>query len=287
MISPINEESILKNNIIMLLDDPINNNSKYLNMSLDELNKELEKKTSLLNIITHEQYQKIYDLQDKKLKQNCNFVSLKHKILKQNKKIKEMNQIIKEQEDLLNQEEDEDDAEEKMDFSSVNKSPSLTYKSYNYSPKINSSGDKLIFNRSPVNSNLNGDLNEEEAIKLAIANSEKMSNDVIDIPFQEVQHEGSKSKSPYLEKIVIIRKPFENRYDHLENRPEEANDKILDDLYELLTSRNFDKIKEFLSDGEIPLKVVQWIRQLNYDGNSFKQLLVSKSNYIHKCLRTD
>ena len=265
----------LKYGIIKLLDNNIDINPSYLDMSLEDLNKQLEIKTASFNDITHAQYQRIYDMNSFPKLRIDEKTIINYKLLKNNIELEKMNELIRKQtEEILY-------LQNELESSNLSKSPSSlvdyendrnsisskspsTYQPYNYSGKLSNFPNQHFSNE---------DYDEEDReLQNAISKSQQESNRIIDDPFN---------------KLDEIRKKSEDRYKHLEHRPEEATDEILDELYDLLVERNFNKIKELFSSSKIPLIVIQWIRNLNYGGSSFKQMLVSKSINIHKCLRDE
>lgn len=148
-----------------------------------------------------------------------------------------------------------------------------------------------IINNAQQIKSVNGMLNEDDAVLLAIKESESLANAPLDKPFKQVVI--TSTTDPFEEvdvEIITIKKlPWRersDRYQHLKDRPSGATDEILDKIYDYLLNRDFDSVKVMLTS-EVNTEVVRWIRLLSYDGSSFKQMMVTKSHFIHKAFCGD
>lgn len=256
MISPYDLE-IEKRCAIIDLIDPLKINQTYAIMSYEELTKELEKKTTSVNEITHETYQKIYDLPVSGIGRGNELAIMKYKLTKREHEIDHLEQLLRDKEEELLIRELELNKKEKRsktpERKGINSSSPSSYQSY-------------IFNRS--HNLYNGDMNEETALNEAIKQSEKISSDIIDLPF----------KTP-IDEIKSL--PTKREY---KDKPSDVSEDILNEIYTLLLNRNFDDVKVLLSGNTISPNSVKWLRNLSYNGETLKQMLISKPDYIHKCI---
>lgn len=142
---------------------------------------------------------------------------------------------------------------------------------------------------------VNGELNADEAERLAIKESEILANAPLDAPFTRVSHTPKNDEDPF-DKVDVeinatkIRKltwrERDDRYDQLKDKPIGATNEILDRIYDYLLARDFEAVKIMLTT-ELNTEVVRWIRLLSYDGSNFKQMMVTKSHVIHKVFSGD
>lgn len=305
----VKSEAEIKSNIIDILD-PARLSTEYGSMSLDELKKVLENRTKMVKVITHESFQEIYDMPSPGNIDTNELVLLKQRILNQNSMIEELRNIVLEKERELTL--------IRMEIDNLNKTKSYkneVYEAGSYAayiaakeaeengeeppiiieppkpkPYVDYTPNKRIFDTSIFNhvlssNSYNGDISEQEAIKMAIKESEKEAVKSIDLPFQRAT-ESEKEEDHF---DIIDEKPIEMNvskpanWDHLKSRPTSLTDEMLEELTALLINHEFDKVKAKLSNEYTP-EVTRYIRELRYDGSSFKQMLVSKSIHIHKAI---
>lgn len=306
-------ENRMQENILDLLD-PFRVNKEYASMNFKNLKEELDNKTNSLSDITHEDYFKIYSLPISGINKSDEISLIKYHLEKENIETKHLRDLLKAKEDeLILRElelerrekkrgskspllrENEHETNENLQKGRLSGSPS-SYQSYSYRTRINTHVDseekntlksENIGSSSPIISELyNSNLTDEEALILAIKESESIANEIIDAPFREKECT-TISQQEQKTKITAesLKAEGKSPYYMLENRPEGATDEILDNLYELLINKKFAEVKTFLANKELPLNVMQWIRQLQYQGNTLKQMLLTKPPYIHRCLR--
>lgn len=301
-------EARMHENILDLLD-PLRVNKDYSSMDFKKLKEEMEKKTNSLTDITHEDYFKIYSLQTHGINKSDEVSLLKYHLEKRNSELEHLKDLLKAKEDELILREIElerrerkkgskspivrDNSEEIFEPLQKNKlgaSPS-SYQPYVYKTKLNPVPEEKkieeIETNPIVEESFNANLTDEEAFLLAIKESEKLANEVIDAPFRELDNKPITHQKTNTNKITVdtLKAEGKSPYCMLEKRPEGATDEILDKLYNLLIERDFVEVKNFLANKELPLNVMQWIRQLQYQGNTLKQMLLTKPPYIHRCLR--
>lgn len=247
------EENTLCEKILDLLD-PFRINKEYASMNLDKLKDELDRKTNCLYEVKNEDYFKIY--QNEKVRASDN-----------QKKSKSLIE------------------EEIIQKGRLSASPS-SYQSYTYKSRINTTPVfKIEDQQSPNTLNsYNADLTDEEALILAIKESEDIANEIVDGPFRDKKENVTVEK---LNKITAesLKEEGKSLYCMLKNRPVNVSDELLDELYKMLVERDFNAAKKFLANKDLPLNVMQWIRQLEYEGNTLRQMLLTKPSYIHRCLR--
>jgi len=69
------------------------------------------------------------------------------------------------------------------------------------------------------------------------------------------------------------------------DKPSDVTEEQIDELYSLLINRRFDQVKIFLGSEKLSPNATRWFRNLSYKGETLKQMLLSKPEYIHKCIR--
>ena len=294
------DDFITRERMINILD-PLRKSSAYATKTLDELQKEVEKSTLGLKDITHEKYFEIYDLSGSEKKRDLEVSRIR--VMKKEAEISDKEKFLIEKEnELITRELELNKKEKRFGYRSpaqditfeqntnitetqnnkIVKSPS-TYQPYNYMGRVEKTN---ISNDVPLSYQIaNGNLTEEEAIEIAINRSSELKESILDDSFKKLD-------SNTEDKVISIKSIPSNSipirgYDHLSNRPSEATDEILDKCYEYLSKRDFENFKKYLSSDEIPLKVTTWIRNLDYEGTTLKQMLINKPSYIHKCLRDE
>lgn len=312
-------DNIKKNEIqsrmeIIGIIDPLRLNPTYNTLSVEQLKAILNKKTNSLADITHEQYQAIYDLSIDMPSRSNEIAILEYRISNLNLKVKELTETNEKlEEELLKtqlelermkktkipkvhhepgsfeayvQEQDNEMLGIKRSNSLGGNSPHnnrLTYPNYSgYTP--GRTNIQTIFANANISNSINGSLNEQDAIRQAIKESENLANKDLDETF-------TKSSSNDETPVIIDNKPIpwrqrEDRYQHLKDKPISVTDETLDKIYDFLLLRDFDSVKQMLNS-ELPTEVVRWIRLLSYDGTNFKQMMVTKSHCIHKVFSQD
>lgn len=138
-------------------------------------------------------------------------------------------------------------------------------------------------------SSYNGFIDEKEAINHAIRESEKDAEKIIDAPFERTPGDtdpfniiDSKFQDEEKNEDDDKKERSKYKYSHLSNRPTALTDSMLDELVDILISKQFEKIKPLLSSW--PVECSGYIRLLTYGSETFKQMMVSKSMNIHRCI---
>lgn len=289
---------------IISIIDPLKKNSEYCTMTIDQLNEILKKKTNNLGNISHDQYQSIYDLPVDMSSRSTEIAILEFRISNLTFKLKELSDINGNLEEELIKSHVEIEKLKKIKTSknatpepgsfaafvenqeneafNGSKSPSNRQEYPSYTPRrITEFPDQKLF--APINNfkTVNGNLNEQDAILLAIKESEILANKPLDTPFNG---ESSSNTKPISNTIPW--RENDNRYQNLKDRPSGATTAILDRIYDYLILRDFDSVKTMLNT-ELSPEIVRWIRSLSYDGSNFKQMSVTKSLSIHKVFYGD
>ena len=299
-------ESRKKQQIIELLD-PSGIDQSLLTLDFEKLKKEMDRRTNCLIEIKHEDYFDINDILISGMNRDDEFALAKFHLNKKEDDIKKLSLMLREKEDELYLRERNINILERKSKSpsktkiesefeqdnKINSSPSL-YQPFLYRiENKNVQSEQLITSTiidslglSP-GSTINGSLTEEEAILKAIQQSEKEANDVIDRPFEESQSRITEIKTILSNKITAesLKAEGKSPYYMLQNKPENVTDELLDDLYKMLVDRNFSSVKEFFANKELPVNILRWIKTLKFNDTTLTQMLLSKPNYIHKCLR--
>lgn len=253
---------------IIDLIDPLKLNSEYSTKSLDDLMKELDEKTRALITITHDSYQKIYDMPSSKMSKTNELTILKYKLSKKEDELNEMEHLLRvKEEELLLREINMGRRLESKSPISVGRSsasPSM-YQPYNYMRTPNRFS--VEEESSPIF--INGDFSEQKALEEAIKKSEKEANEILDKPFKDSSETGS----------------VDDNNVHYKDKPNDVTEEQLDELYSLLINRKFDQAKAFLGSEKLSVNSARWFRNLSYKGETLKQMLLSKPEYIHKCIK--
>lgn len=255
------DSEIEKRCTIIDLIDPLKVNQKYSLSSFEDLNKELEKKTNDVNEITHESYQMIYNMPVTGIGKSDELAILKYRLARRETEIDSMEQLLRNKEEELIIRELELGKKEKR--TTMLKSPGIE-KTGNSSGSP-SSYQSYVFSKM----NYNANMSEETALNEAIKQSEKLSSDIIDIPFRQ----------PIAEVKSIPRE--------YKDKPIDVTEDLLEEIYNLLLERKFNEVKSLLASDRITSKSTSWIRNLSYNGETLKQMLISKPEYIHKCIIMD
>lgn len=304
------DDFIRRERMINILD-PLRKNTTYITKTLEELQKDVDKSTSALKDITHEQYYEIYNLSGSE--KRTEFEVSRIRVMKKEAEITDKEKFLIEKEnELIARELELNKKERKFGYRSpsqdsifdqnqqqkeqtvvisesqrgkLSKSPS-SYQPYNYNGRADQTNENSNNYDIPLSYQIaNGNLTEEEAIEIALNRSSEVKLSVLDDAFKKLDKE-IENKVTDIKSIPTLSIPI-NRYDHLPNRPIEATDEILDKCYDYLFKRDFDGFKKYLGSNEIQLKALTWIRNLDYEGTTLKQMLITKPTYIHKCLREE
>lgn len=303
-------EAELKSEIIDILD-PARLSSDLTNKSLEELRGILDKRTNSVRRITHDSYQEIYDMDSPGYSRSNEVVILKNRVMKQNVIIDELRNIVKQKEDelvLLKTEYEKlkrtksfkseiheegsfasyiasKEAEDEGDILPTITTQTLLQQSQKVRPYMAYTPNKRFLEPStfinPPSTLYNGNINEQEAIQMAIKQSEIDATRAIDAPFERTSGSSDPFESMDAEEPESQTQK-ERDYSHLLNRPTSLTDEMLNDFVDLLIIRDFDKVKTSLL--EWPAEVSRYVRLLTYKEESFKQMMVSKSINIHKCI---
>lgn len=299
-------EAEIKSDIIDILD-PARVSTDYINMSLDDLRKILEQRTQQVVKITHDSFQEIYDMPSSGNLKTNEVISLKNRVMKQNSIINELRDIIKQKEDelilikieyekLRNTKSFKNEIHEEGSFAAYiaskeaeeegNSTPvthSVIQQPIKVKPYMAYTPSKRLFEPTtfgnPPSTLYNGNINEQDAIKMAIQQSEIDAERIIDAPFE--RSSGTSDPFETMDEDVP-EEPIKRSYSHLVNRPVSLTDDMLNELVELLINREFTKVKEKLNQWSP--EVARFIRLLTFGDESFKQMLVSKSINIHRCI---
>lgn len=295
-------EEEIRADIIDILD-PLRISSHYPTLSVEELEKIRAKKANSVNVITHDNFQKIYDLQPPKNYNSNEIIMLKNRISTSNitisnlqktierleeeilfkdleieklKKAKEPRPNLIEAKDgfaayIMAKEAENNDEEIKIE--PIVETKNRQYQSYTPGRRLPGFPDQSLFQN-----NLNGELSEEEALKEALKESDRLANKILDDPFSKMDAEIASTNS-----TVVKETKGKMNFSHLKNRPNSVTDSILETIYQLLLDRKFDEVKNMLANDVTP-EVSAWIRQLTYGSSNFKQMMVSKSQSIHKAI---
>ena len=296
MQNKVKTEEEIKANILDILD-PAKMSTNLVNKSVEELREILNKRTNTVGVvISHNTFQEIYDKPTMYNIKGDENIILKNRILKQNSMINELRNILKEKEEQIL------DLTKKYEELKIVKSfkseiyEEGSYAAYIAAKEAEEENDEMPQIVKPVEHRIkpyvaytpnkrtiesmfedktslyNGNIKEKDAIELAIKKSEDDASNIIDSPFEN-------NDNPFNDEDF---EPVKKSYNNLKNRPVMLTDDMLDELYEILINRDFDSIKIKLNSW--PSEVSRYIRLLSYNDETFKQMQVSKSINIHKCL---
>lgn len=324
MFKPHSESDIETKSDLLDILDPARINSMYNDMSVAQLKEIINKRNSSVRKLSDKDFIEIYNLDlsnfgfAKSSSKRDEIVSLKNRILNQNSMIDEQRKTItkleKEIEDLKqkykeleNRKTFRDEVYEKGSFASFvaaaeaeeNDLP-IKPKYYDYDSGIKANIPPIVARYTSYTPSRkyklslfgteadNGNLNEEDAIKLAIQNSERDIEQIADKPFEKMDTSNSFNSPDHSNMDVVNDDPFEDldeqkySYDHLTDRPSSLTDEMLDQLVKILLERKFEEIKNLLASW--PDECSRYIRSRKYNSETFKQMMVSKSINIHKCI---
>lgn len=315
------EESRKRNQILGLLD-PTGSNQTLLSMDLEKLKVELDKRTNSLTEYKHEDYFSIEDITTGGMNREEELALVKFRLSKKEEEIRAMAASLREKEnELFLRERNLQSSERKLskspstrrnedsEFGNATSTPSRisgspnSYQSFSYrrggqvEETITDVIMSSIDNKSPEEKQsdntlfgemINGGLSERDAIIASIKESERIASSIIDKPFEDSSRIAEVRSIPIrVEKVTAesLRSEGKSPYYMLENRPEGATDEFLDNIYNMIVAKNYDGIKQVLGNKELNINILTWLRNLKYNDTTFKQMMLSKPGYFHKCLR--